>query len=66
LKASETPLRGDAERIEEQIGGFVSLASRDNEPKAAPKSVKTTGQKSAPPSNPAAGVKKLTLPEVQA
>jgi hypothetical protein len=66
LKASETPLRGDAERIEEQIGGFVSLDSQQDEPQTAPKSAKTTGQKSAPPSNPAAGIEKLTLPEVQA
>ncbi|MCX6962460.1 MAG: hypothetical protein NTZ08_08435, partial [Verrucomicrobia bacterium] len=42
LRASETPLRADAGRIEEHRGEFVSLASRDHEPQAAPTTVKTT------------------------
>jgi hypothetical protein len=66
LKASETPLRGDAERIEEHHGEFVSLASRDHEPQAAPKTVKTTAPQPALPANSVRGIEKLTLPEVQA
>lgn len=66
LRASETPLRGDMERIKEHQGEFVSLASRDNEPQATTKTIKTTPPEPALPSNPVRGIEKLTLPEVQA
>jgi hypothetical protein len=59
---SEAPVQGDAQHR----GEFVSVASHAGEPQTTPKTINTTGQKAAPPSNPAAEIRKLTLPEVQA
>ena len=59
---SEAPIQGDARHR----GEFVSVASHSGETQTTPKTINTTGQKAAPPSNPAAEIRKLTLPEVQA
>ena len=59
---SEAPVRGNTQHR----GEFVSVASHAGETETTPKTVNTTGQKAAPPSDPAAEILKLTLPEVQA
>ena len=59
---SEAPDQGDAQHR----GEFVSVASHAGETQTTPKTINTTGQKAAPPSNPAAEIEKLTLPQVQA
>ena len=66
LSVSENPARGDAQPIAERRGEFVPLDSRDKEPQAAAKTVKTTAPQTASPSSPVRGIEKLTLPEVQA
>jgi hypothetical protein len=62
LSVSEAPVQGNAQHR----GEFVSVASHAGGPQTTPKSVNTTGQKAAPPSNPSAEIRKLTLPQVQA
>lgn len=66
LKTSESPLRGDATRVEEQPEEFVGLKSQRIEPQPTKGHAQKTAEKSAPPANSASGIEKLTLPEVQA